>query len=258
MITTNTIYEIHNAKLDTLISEVKQELSLLVPARISYKNYFNSNRDNYKSRIDYDILNKGEHPLIDCPLNNSDKYFNIQIKNYNEHNKLYSTKQKEIENLQRQKINKNIFVFVLRRFNRLLMETIVKEGYNFYSLFLGVFNVKIVERTKPEINWGESIKNKEKLLEQNLIPYLKNNAEKAKLNNEEYNGVQWLVYLPLITTYFDWVLETTQYFRIPNIKNFNFVPVRGIDSPVILLRRFEETLTKEELYNKYKPIKDVN
>ena len=50
MITTKTIHEIHNAKLDTLISEVEEELSLLVPTRTLYRDYFNTNKEKYKSR----------------------------------------------------------------------------------------------------------------------------------------------------------------------------------------------------------------
>lgn len=258
MITTKTIHEIHNAKLDTLISEVEEELSLLVPTRTLYRDYFNTNREKYKLRIDYEILNKGEHKPIEFPLDNSDKYFNIQLKNFNEHTLLYFNKQKEIQKLQKQKINESVFVFILRRFNTLLAEAIVKDGYHFFSLYIGKLKVKIVERKKPEINWGESMKARDKLIEQNLVPFIKEDARVANETNKEYNGIKWLVYLPDIATYFDWELETAQYIRIPNMRNFNFVPVRGLQSPVVLLRRFEETLTQEELYNKYNTIKNAN
>lgn len=258
MITTKTIYEIHNARLDTLIIEVENELELLKPTRKIYKDYFNTNKSKYDKRIDYNVLHLGEHELIELPLDNSDKYYNIQIKNYNEHNKLYVTKLEEIKILQKQRIQENVFAFILRRFNALLIEAIVKKGYEFYSLYLGTLKVKVVERIKPEVNWGESVKAKEKLLAQNLIPYIKLDAKKAKEDNIEYKGVQWLVYLPNITTYFEWLFTPAQYIRIPNIRNFSFDPVRGIDSPVMLLRRFEETLNQEELFIKYKYIKDVN
>lgn len=258
MITTKTIHEIHNARLDTLIDEVEEELSLLEPTRKFYKEYFNNNRDKYKARIDYELLYKGLHEQIEFPFDNSDKYFNIQIKNYNVHNVLYSTKLEEITKLKKQKINEGVFVFILKRFNKLLIDAIVKEGYCFYSLFIGGLKVKVVKRTKPEINWGESIKAKEKLLEQGLIPFTKEDEKKAIENNEQYNGVQWLVHLPVIATYFEWCLETAQFFRISNIKNFKFDPVRGIDSPVTLLRRYEETLSEDELFTKYKYIKNVN
>ena len=81
MITTKTIHEIHNTRLDTLIDEVEEELSLLEPTRKFYKEYFNNNRDKYKARIDYELLYKGLHEQIEFPFDNSDKYFNIQIKN---------------------------------------------------------------------------------------------------------------------------------------------------------------------------------
>ena len=171
---------------------------------------------------------------------------------------LLATKLEEITKLKKQKINEGVFVFILKRFNKLLIDAIVKEGYCFYSLFIGGLKVKVVKRTKPEINWGESIKAKEKLLEQGLIPFTKEDEKKAIENNEQYNGVQWLVHLPVIATYFEWCLETAQFFRISNIKNFKFDPVRGIDSPVTLLRRYEETLNEDELFTKYKYIKNAN
>lgn len=258
MITTKTIHEIHNAKLDTLIYEVRQELILLAPSNKFYKDFFEKNKIKYQHIVDYNLLLKGVHEEIDICLDNSDKYFNIQIRNYNEHFKLYLSKQEEIRKLEAQKINETVFGFILKRFNHLLIEAIVKEGYNFHSLFIGGMKVKVVERVKDEINWGESVKARDILLEQNLIPYIKADAKIAKENNQEYNGVKWIVNLPPITTYFEWVLETAQFFRIPNIKDFKFEPVRGVNSPVTILRRFEETLTKEELFKLYKYKQDVN
>ena len=49
-------------------------------------------------------------------------------------------------------------------------------------------------------------------------------------------------------------LQAGQFLRLPNIRNFTFVPVRGLASPVSELVKFRNSFnTEEEAINFYKP-----
>lgn len=249
------MYDLYNLELQSKIDEVQKDLNDLEVLKNKLASYF---RNNEVKVIPITKLEEGNLDVIENPQTSKQKLFNINVKHYNNCMTLYKNKVQQKKIFNKSKIKKQIFLFILKRFNELLVQKLIYSSYKFKHLYIGGFSVICNKNKNNVIDWGKSIKNKEKLLKAGEVPYTKEGEAKALEANQDYNGKQWLEYLPDYSLFFQWDLANGNFIRIPNIKNFTFVPLRGNTSPVAELSSYRKTLTDEECINKYKRSTDGN
>ena len=114
------------------------------------------------------------------------------------------------------KIDYKTFSTIIREFNIDISKEILK-GYKFSpGNRLGTFNIIKDIRRGKSINWGESNKYKQWLLDHNRLPFDKELAP---------DGEAWLVYFTDNTYYkWKWFKEGASKY-IKNLNNFVFKPV---------------------------------
>lgn len=250
MITNKIIYELSQKELTEKIEIVSKEISNLLKVQNKLVEWF-----KYR-----DILVDGTAlPIkVEIEIQNI-KLYNVQATHYNNVIVTLKSKEEYRTRLLGYKIPKKIFLFILRRFNQLLYQELIHNAYVFKDATLGKLLVIVNKNKKNAINWGESTKNKKVLLDKGEIPFTKEGEDLAKAKGEEYKGKQWLEYLPTYSLFFNWELENSNFIRLPNMKNFEFRPIRGlpktgVTSPVNLLSETRKELTDQELLTKYKVV----
>lgn len=241
------MYDFHNVELKSRLESVKQELEDIEKRKESIITYFNSE----VCPIKVDDLNT--LVAFTNPTSNPEKYFNIKYTQYKELETLYINKKELEEKLLKYKIPHGVFSYILKRFNELLYQEMIYNKYEFRTLFLGGFYVLCNKNKHKIINWKTSLENKAKLLAEGKVPYTKQAEKEALEQGLEYKGEQWLEHLSDHSFFFNWDIQTAQFIRIPNIKNFTFTPVRGLSSPVSELVKFKNSFnTEQDAINFYK------
>jgi hypothetical protein len=191
------------------------------------------------------------HSFVECELNDSLKFhdtlsFTSSLTFSNDHfsadvivrdlvktigvcnnniNKL-SSKYEELRPLD---ISYKLFTFIIRSFNKEIIEEIIK-GYVFYmGSGLGNICIKKVgidKRVKKSVNWGESNKNKQRIIDNGGIPYDK---------GEHPEGEKWLVFYDQPYSYwFKWNKDKT---ALANKSLYAFAPTRGKYSNIAKLHK---------------------
>jgi hypothetical protein len=250
MITHNTMYDFHNVELKSRLESIKEELLDLERRKTNLINYFKSNVCPFKLEDDTDI----DTLFAFSPAtSNPEKFFNLKLAQYKELVLLIENKKEVEQRLLKYKIPQGIFTYILKRFNELLYQEMIYNKYQFKTLFLGGLYVFCNKNKNKVINWKKSLENKAILLEQGKVPFTKKDEQEAKENGLDYKGEQWLEYLSDYSFFFNWDIQTAQFIRISNIRNYTFMPVRGLASPVAELVKFRNSFTNdEEAINFYK------
>ena len=250
LINNKLMYDLFELDRNKQILALQRQIKSIQVTREKCLSYF----DNHNLPVDVDlvVLKEGKETLIPNPTTAAEHVYNIKLKAFNESHAIYTNKFQAKKELQDHKIPFNVFCFILKRCNELLIKNIIWKGYVFNNLFLGKIDIFYNKSIKPSIDWGTSMKNKQKLLQENKVPYLKKDAEEAKLKGIEYNGIDWLAYIKEGNLFFQWTLELAQYTRLPNLRNFTFIPFKDNGdgkSPCAELKRFKNTLNEEQLLN---------
>lgn len=121
------------------------------------------------------------------------KICNIVIKNYH---KLYNTLlsyEAEALVLKKQKIKYNIYKDIISSFNKAIIKDMISTGNSFENLYFGSLEVYYKDQHNKSINWQESLKAKQAILDKGGEPYLRKNQILASKKGEEYNGEKWIV-----------------------------------------------------------------
>lgn len=251
MITHNTMYDFHNVELQTRIESTKKEIEDLQERKDRAITYFKSSLCPIV--LTQDQITNQDLKEIDNPDSNPKKYYNLKVNQYKELCTLLDNKKEVLNKLLKYKIPQGVFSFILKRFNELLYKEMIYNKYVFSTLFLGKLDVICNKNKHKVINWKVSIDNRNKLLSEGKVPYTKEGERKALEAGLDYKAEQWLEYLPEHSFFFNWDLQVAQFIRLPNIRNFTFVPVRGLASPVAELVKFKNSFkTEEEAINFYK------
>lgn len=251
MITSKTMYDLYEANLKEGKVILESEIHNLSIPYNKLVSYFRNNVPNIpavSSTLEEILNNKGEE--IPFPVSVTEKYYNLQLKTFKSLYILYHNKKEQEKIIKNQKIPYKVFVFVIRRFNQLLVEELVYNSYKFTHLFIGTLSV-FCNKNKNSINWGESTKNKQRLLIEGKVPYIKEDAELAVKNNIPYEGVPWIVKQAEYGLFYKWAISPAQSIRINNIHNFSMIPYRGVNSAVQVLNDYKNTLSTEDLANLY-------
>jgi hypothetical protein len=243
------MYELHTisaqVKIDILVKEVVDLKRMLSAIDL----YFEENKDLIPNDSSLKLIKKGKGKKVSYPSSNRYLYYNIQIQQYNVLYARLQPKEQELEVLRSYKIPLRIFAFILRRFNELLIQEILYNSYRLKDNVIGHIYLIVNKSKKANINWGISIKNKQTILDKGGIPFI---AEEAEKIGSEYKGEKWIEFLPEYRMFYNWKTVASNKIKLPNITNFSFQPLRGINSAVSMLGDIEKTLSQEELISIYK------
>ena len=83
------------------------------------------------------------------------------------------------------------------------------------------------------------------------MPFLKKEAELYAKEGKEYKGEQWRIFLSSFNFFINWKKNSEHYLRLPNIQNYEFIPYRGVNSPVSKLTEYRKTYSEEQISNLY-------
>ena len=257
MITTRTIYDLYKVEGGLL---AKEQADIITASNETYKKlmrYFtNSTKDI--PQYNEELLLTGNHPLIIDPVNNKERFFNVQLKALT-HIRLLREQRKENQAIIKEDIlTYQIFRYILHRFNTLLAKQMIHKGYVFYDVNIGKLGVHLVKNAKGIVNWGTSFKLKNKLIAEGEEPYSKKSEEEAKLKGETYNGIKWLDFTSPYQFYFYWKEDVNQRVRHPNIIQYALSLCRGDTSMVAMLTAFRASFTEEEIINLYNKNNNAN
>tara|TARA_R110000772_G_C13307950_1_gene439563 strand:+ start:5900 stop:6679 length:780 start_codon:yes stop_codon:yes gene_type:complete len=116
---------------------------------------------------------------------------------YNNYRKNFIRLQKHkdyIESLKRKKVSYKVYQKIIKKFNLKVCAEIVYRKYVFNLGYgLGQLFAALKVSKKDKVNWDESNKNKQRLIDAGKIPYYKEDAERV---GEGYQGVKWLILHP--------------------------------------------------------------
>lgn len=123
--------------------------------------------------------------------------------------------------LERNSVSENInysdYYNFVRLFNRKICKEIIEKNYKFNTGF-GIIEIKKKPRTKPIINWGESNKLKQELINKGLTPFNKETSP---------DGINWFIYYETSITYkWNWFKDGSTMF-IKDLNCWKFIPMTG-------------------------------
>lgn len=250
------MHDFYSQEVKEELVETTKEIEEIEVILDKLKNYFNTWELSREHNYTMAQLTNGEVKPVEVPLNTSQKYFNVQINNYNKLFTIVQQKKEKKKELKVVDLPCNIFCYILIEFNKRLIRKMIYEQYRFSNLFIGDLLVVPYEHKegKLAVNWPKSKENKEAILKRGEIPYLLADEKKAKKEGVEYNGVKWLEHFEPLTLLFGWEKSFKNFVRLAESKNFIFRASRGQkkNAPVKQLALYKNTLTKEDyktLYN---------
>lgn len=255
MLKVNNIYEIYIRFSVNKIEELKKQNEV-------YKNnllILNNKIKKYETvlekycRTDVDTVlafnNKSHiknvyfpnYPIYDKGNKINFKALKLYITKYIEYNHIFTKNTQLIKKYKKEIISKRVFVAIIKKFNSKIVDKIVYNNLNFtINKLFGTIGIYKVVSKRQRINWGQSTKNKNKLLEQGKIPYIKADAE----NNPNYKGEQWIVYRSPLDFFIQWRRNTLSQQLNPMLADYSFIPARGNNSFVSRLGEFKKDVTK--------------
>lgn len=148
------------------------------------------------------------------------KAIKLYITKYIDYNKIIESNKKLVLKYKKEIIKKRVYVAIIKKFNMKVIKKIVEHNlfFNTNTLFGSIAIYKVVN-TKKIIDWGKSTKNKQKLLAEGKIPYLKADAERI----ENYQGVKWIEHRNPV----DYAIFWIKHKYMPYLKDYSFSPARG-------------------------------
>ncbi len=258
MITTNTMYELYTISNEIKITNINKEIEDLKGVLEKIYKYFEENIILRPRGCDMVSIKNAKGLEILYPLTSVERYYNAQLIQYKVIYIRLTQKKEELKNLNKQKVPKRIFSFILRRFNELLIEELIFRSYRLKDLYLGELRVIVNKGRKASINWGLSLPIKREIEARGGIPYKVEDAEKCKKEGIEYKGEKWITFLPEYRMFYSWKNNIASKIRLPNITNFCFIPLRGDNSAVSMLFDVSNRLSQEELILIYKNQNNAN
>lgn len=238
MIDIKTLHQLYIAETTHKIEALEKELQIILKRTKIVESRLELHRDNinFYVNVKLDTILSNINPALEksivYPIT---KIYNDGAEINFESIKLYintyiqlkcntNTLNNDIKRLKKKRLPFKIYETVIKKCNNKIADRIVTENYIFSpNSHFGELLVIKTNNEKKRINWGASNKNKAKLLEQGLIPYKKADAE----SQENYQGVKWLEYHPVIDFFIHW---RTSYIAIKynnNLGKYSFNPARG-------------------------------
>lgn len=197
----------------------------------------------YKFTITKDLnkLNFPIYPVYDNGKEINFKALKLYIEKYIEYNKIITTNLRLISKYKKEIVSKNIYIIIIEKFNKKIIDKIVNNNLNFSINFnFGSIGIYKIFDERKQIDWGKSTKNKNKILKEGKIPYIKADAE----GNKDYKGVPWIVYRHPLDFLIFWKKSKNSRKYNPMLNDYSFIPARGVSSFVSKLGEFKKDREK--------------
>lgn len=254
MLEINTIYELYieniNHKINKLLYASEPYLEAKVILEGILKKY--ENVINRHCNIKYnDILVTKRNTKITFPnytiydkgMEIKTKAVSLYINNYINNNIVLNNNVAKIKILKKQIIPKKVYLDTIKYCNLSMIDKIVNTNYLFKPTnIFGSIGVYKVTNKRLRVNWGASDKNKQRILAEGKIPYIKKDAETIP----NYQGVEWLVYHPALDFYIHWVKTSTGIRTNPEMKFFKFTPARAGQGKVSFVSKLQDVKDDRE------------
>lgn len=256
MIKVRAMYDLYNITINHKIQEKKTFMKEQVERVDKYLFKMNEVAHILSMYINYsDALNGKISSLPDEILAKDTteiKYANMVLKNYYELRKPIAIAAEEVRELKKEKISYTVYQTVISLHNKKLAEYLVNTGKTFENKYLGRLKILYKENTASIVNWNESNKKKAELLAKGLIPYKREDEEKALAEGREYKGVKWLV------MGYDSGLLVVKWIISPMIKeylnkqvhDFKYLPSRGNYGIINLIKNSYTEVFNPDKYEK--------
>jgi len=146
------------------------------------------------------------------------------LHNITKYNREICRLEDEYEELKKYNISSDLHKEILKAYDYLLTGYLI-DG-NIYSMGCNMGNLYIKRKKntyrRKIIDFGKSYKERQRVIDEGLIPYRKKDEEEAAAKGEEYNGVKWLLYR--FTDYNYWLEWHHKDEAFPNIDVYSFAP----------------------------------
>lgn len=165
------------------------------------------------------------------------KAIRLYIEKYIWYNRIIIINKNKININKAEIISFKLYKKILSSFNLKIIDQIVDNNYslNLVPSFGEICIIKN-ENHKKRVNWGDSIKTKNEILQKGGIPYLKEKADK----DSNYKGEKWLKYFPTIDFFYHWKTKWISKNLNPFLKDYKFTPARGVSSMVSKLKEAKQ------------------
>lgn len=228
----NTKKDVFKNKLSEYISKHEKLVELLCKHKDTINLYLNVTLNNILSNTSKNFIDSITYPIMKVYDNGKEINFDViklYIKEYTWVNNIIVTYKREIEKIDNQIIPFKDYSDIINSFNNQMIDKIIHENYKFEprATFGSIYVIRN-ENERKRVNWGASDKKKKQLIEEGKIPYKKEDA----LTIPNYQGVNWLVYLPSIDYYLQWSKTYTGIKLNPWLKDYGYNPARGVNSIV--------------------------
>lgn len=189
------MYNLYNRYLilsiQTLEIKQKEQRELID----SYLKELGKIRYNIMNFVDYSELLNGRVKELPEDLKNiipNYKYNNIIVKNYYNLYRLLTVYETDINNLKTQQVKFKVYKDIIRKFNSKMLDYCAITGKPFENKYFGKLCVYFRPTPSNVINWGESNRKKQAIIDKGGIPYNGKDAEIALKEGREYLGEKWI------------------------------------------------------------------
>lgn len=231
MITLSIMYELHKHKVDELIKELENKTKDV----IIYKNAVISdiNLEAKKGNItkeDKELIIRGK--LIISPhINTSyDRFVARRNNDIKELIKEEDKLNKEKERLQKLSINKELFNYIIKEYNRAFIDNVINNDTTEVIKDVGMFKLFYYNQKRKTVNWFDSLNKKKELIN----------------NKEEFTFEDYIKYFPDERIYLKYLYPKSFYIRLPIIKGYKFIAYKT----TLLKLAYKLLSLDEETFNK--------
>lgn len=227
-----TMYQFYNDEIDIRIDKVKAELDYqkgnrdilekeLFRNKRIIENYLSISYDDVLALVNYKDSKTIKYPIIAVFFEGKRINFTaikLYIDNYTIVNRAVKQLKERLTNLKDNKVSEDIFRFIFKKGNSLIIDKIVYENYTFTPLAtFGSIGITANSSNKKRVNWGESDKKKEEILARGGTPFSKDNPD----------GEKWMIYHEGLDFFINWNRSYSARTYNPILNDYAYKPARG-------------------------------
>jgi hypothetical protein len=233
-----TIHQFYRKEIDKRVNKIKDNLYYQKDNRKIVEKQILNNRkiiDIYLNVKHEDILSMTDpketksikYPIV--PIYFEGRRVNFEairlyVDNYVWINKNVVQLESKLKELINNSLSLEKFSFIIKSGNSLLIDRIVEDNYTLEpNRNFGTIGVVANSSKKKRVNWGESNKKKQEIIDRGGIPYYK----EEDLNNEEYKGEEWLIYHEDLDFFLHWERSYAARQYNPVLSDYAYKPARG-------------------------------
>ena len=242
MIKIKAMYDLYNMHLILSIQHLQNKADAQRVLVKDYLGQLSKIKHLIEHYIDYNALLNGQVKELPPELNTAIVDFNfnnIIIRNYYTLYSILLKYENEIQDIKKQKIKYNIYKAIITKFNKKLLKYCAETGKQYQNKYLGNLQVLYKECTDRSVNWKESNKKKQEIIDRGGIPYLQKDEHDAIKQGREYHGEKWLVKgYDKGLLYWKWHVSPLISDEIKReVYNYKFIPARGNFGAIQALRK---------------------